>query len=208
MVDFSKMLVNMRAERERVAGLTPEQREMENANKIAKMQKDRLDEEDRRVFSNRPLREVSVYLSGETRNDGLGMLLGARNAHGPFQILVPVARADALAPGESKSELLHDAFMATENAENRQSAVPAKAEGYFTSRKFDDSNGVEQKRWYFVAAKLDFEHAGATHTVGHSIERAIDSRSASATESVSAGNKDSKTAKTVSSSKQSRGFDR
>lgn len=178
MVDFAALNAAMKADRERLAAMTPEARAEEEARERAERDAAfRLGierEEDARLFQGRTLREESLIVkdSGGRTQDG-GSVFYAENAKGPVRLVLPEGRADEMNRGSQQAagEALNRAFLESEamSADGRSYSVPVVASGVFRSYAFKDSTDAEQKRWEFVVARMSFTQDGQTHTIGRDV---------------------------------------
>jgi hypothetical protein len=176
MVDFAKLNADRKAEQERLAALSPEQRAAEEAARAAAF-KERVErEEDARLFGDRALRTESLIikdLGGMTR-DG-GRVYYASNAKGDVRLVIPEDRAEEMIRGKQGDSYhaLNRAMLRTETETDtgHASHVPVAATGVFRSYTFKDNKDVEQKRWEFVATKLVFTVKDQEFTIGRDVRR-------------------------------------
>jgi hypothetical protein len=180
MVDFALLNAKMKADRERLAAMTPEARAEEEAR--ARAERDaamrvRVErEEDARLFGDRALRTEALVIKdvGGATRDG-GRVYYASNAKGDVRLVIPEDRADEMARGKQQAagDALNRAMLRTEREQggNLVSEVPVQATGVFRSYTFTDNQNVQQKRWEFVASKVTFSEKGQEFTIGRDVHR-------------------------------------
>lgn len=168
MVDFAKMLADLREENDRRAGLSAEERAAEDAREDQERAQRMQVVEDRETFGNRSLRTVAVTLSGDMSSSQRGdVRLYATNEQGRLTVVLPGTRGRDVHDGPASAPL-RDALQATEG-DDRQSRLAATAEGFFKSRSWNKPSGERMQAWDFVATTVTFEHDGKVHTLGRAL---------------------------------------